>query len=232
MRLQSRFKDYYDFISHRFGGDPSCVYVREPPRGSGTGYFLVDACDTEDGFKDEIAYAHRLKYDMRYIIIGTRVYPFVHDRVRGDMHLLVKEGGTGIDRFLAHNYKTKGPSYPEPIPVAKLENLIRAVGAPVFEVVSIDVSWTNKTSPASHRSRKTSLKISGHVPVLADLGFPSFLPAKDAWQEIYTTLTSVLRRDPDKEVPVKLSNNDRVMKAGFDLKSSFRHPVNEKKARR
>ena len=38
-------------------------------------------------------------------------------------------------------------------------------------------------------------------------------------------MNNVLRKSPDKEPPVTIGNDDRIEAAGFDLKTSFRHPI-------
>lgn len=234
VRIQSKFKDYYDHISHRFGSDPNCVYLRGRLNdGQRYGDVTVDACGCEDGL-----FSRRLKQaklpdsvqqSLVFLVAAGHVFPlidtdtFIHgDTVATDHHEHTYEIiGNKDDRI---ETRTFGDPMIDPPSKDKLENLTRAVGTPVFLVKKVEQRWENKKAG-------WNVIIDERVPVLSDLGVPSHMPAEQMWQDIYTTLTSVLRKDPDKEVPVTLGNDIRVQKAGFDLKSSFRHPVNQKKVK-
>lgn len=233
MRIQSKFKDYYDHISHRFGADPSCVYVRGRLNGGQRyGDITVDACGCEDGL-----FSRRLKQaklpdgvqqSLIFLVAAGHVLPVIDTAT-------AIEDDTRKTLYFEHDYeiignkderievRTFGDPMNSPPSKDKLEALTRAVGAPVFLVKKLE----QKTG----KERGWNVIIDERVPVLAGLGVPRFIEAEQMWQDIYTTLTSVLRRDPDKEVPVMLGNDMRVQKAGFDLKSSFRHPVNQKKVK-
>ena len=63
------------------------------------------------------------------------------------------------------------------------------------------------------------------MPNLGELNFGRMIPAEQMWQDIRATITDVLRPNPDRAPPVEISNEDKIHKAGFDGKTSFRHPV-------
>ncbi len=232
MRIQSRYKDYYDFISHKFGSDPNCVYVREPFKTVDIDYSLGRAPGQKSIFNGRLVQKYIEDYHLEYVVAGSFVFP-----------ALVKYGKSAYDRelnlegyvdttvkilteaeypeYLSEHYaRTEYVDLPQG---EKLHELIRAVGAPVFRIRDVKHGW--------NKGKKDGIFINQLVPVLKDIGFPAVVEAKVIWQDIYTTLSTVLRRNPDKEVPVQLANDARIEKAGFDLKSSFRHPVNVKKVR-
>ena len=51
MKIQSKFKDYYDFVSTKFGQDPDCVYVRKSTQN---GFDNLEWPTKEDYFRDTI----------------------------------------------------------------------------------------------------------------------------------------------------------------------------------
>ena len=229
MRIQSRFKDYYDFVSNRYGADPGCVYVREPienveveagPAGAHLGRRLVRRTTPS---RDEES--------LCFLVAGPHVFPVlrrytrrVDPHTRDEQIVYRYEALAADDRRIERN-TWRGDDAWVPPSKAQLDVLIRAVGAPVFLVREC-----LRTGLAREKLVYTA-HIYEMVPVMSEMGIPTLVPASTMWQDIYTTLTTVLRHDPDKAVPVQLANNARIEKAGFDLKSSFRHPVNAKKVK-
>lgn len=221
MKIQSRFKDYYDFISHRFGQDPNCVYVREPFRvGKGR---HIETVDVEVGknfpYFYQNPYRYRnigdVSYELEFIVAASHVIPFLRTRVYAGRETFRMITWLEYDQIFGMGWggKPDRPLVPEG---EALADLIRKVGAPVFHLRS------------NGGYREHTVEVFRRIPVLQDLGFPAVIPAPVMWQDIYTTLSSVLRKDPDKAPPVTLANDDRVHAAGFDLKTSFRHPINRR----
>jgi hypothetical protein len=218
MKIQSRFKDYYDYIGHKYGSDPYVVYIREPIKKT--------EIDCKGLFYDDV-FNERSEYFIRFIIAGSNVVPFVCYWEKQEQEkwidpnsftpsvLKYERFGEQHHSLLRKSWRLKGqelemPKYPTG---EKLNDLIRLVGAPVFEVKEVHHEY---------------VIVSERIPILNDLGFPSFISAEAMWQDIYATLTNVLRKNPDKEPPVKVEEKYRIHAAGFDLKTSFRHPINKK----
>lgn len=244
MKIQSKFKDYYDFIGQRFGQEPSVVYVRGKVLGWGalkeaSVYSRVWRWFDTPFREDEKA---RTTHCLVYVIAGDYVIPVVRSRKKVDgvegepsttltthapldrrmFNWLNKKGDNtrlarryrndewdtnNWDRFRdrLHNLDFK----------TSVRKAIVKAQAPVF-VIS---------------GRNGHLQIEEHTPILKDYGVASLYPASMMWMNIYQVITDVLRPNPDKAVPVQLKQEDRIVKAGFDLKSSFRHPVNKKKVK-
>jgi hypothetical protein len=94
----------------------------------------------------------------------------------------------------------------------KLDNpyyvsLANKVGLPVFLVIDSKIKYPGHVSI-----------ISKAVPRLADYKFSKFLSAGMVFQDISQFLSYRLPLDP----PVSVDNSDKIVKAGFDLKTSFR----------
>lgn len=234
MKIQSKFRDYYDFISHLYGADPNAFFDRQafvqesvvlPPRRGhadrsfekfSQGYYLAG----EDGWQ------------IAHVVVGSIVVTTMErawwDNKR-NCHLHIPEALLDVERHEAalqdewdgkrrgRRAKPSGKRGQQDFDPSDVEYLIRAVGVPVFRVLGFDGVLGDKRR----------LKIDGRAPVLKDIdGFTAKYPPEIVWQSIYTTLTSVLRVDPDKAPPVQVGEKYRIEGAGFDLKTSFRHPVN------
>lgn len=222
MRIQSKFKDYYDFISHRYGSDPGCTYLR--------GKIDVNGVDWSK-FPLGSAFCSTLAksvsdYEMEFVVAGPHVVPILCRQVAvygcDPNDRRYQEIATPLrpahGHLLIQGMSNRPASaFPRELSKSALEDLIRLVGHPVFRV--------------RDRAKYGTIVVAENTPILKDIGFPSLFAPEVIWQDIYTTLTSVLRRDPDKAPPVEVSEKIRIEYAGFDLKSSFRHPVNPKKVK-
>lgn len=233
MKIRSKFKDYYDYIGQRYGEDPEVVYNRGKIPGGGE--IKDEKLLKEFGQgrhyrryqrKDEL---NSVEYDLEYLVAGEMVFPMVR-AVR-----YITDSGPFIDyqpldrKMLYWMNNSMYPSeeklwdqYQAEISSPPFKKVVRELmlkaGVPVFKIGRTEVG---------HR-----LEISENTPILKNFWIPSLVKPEVMWQNIYATITNVLRKNPDKEVPVQLKDKDRIVKAGFDLKSSFRHPVNQKKPRR
>lgn len=237
MRINSKFKDYYDFVSHRYGADPTCVYMRGKVPGAGdiVRDWKKPAAHPFAEYKKDVvgksfdASAPHEEWSVEYIIAGEVVFPVLaiyvrthneatNETVGGYTYRLL---GKASFEYLNRGYYAKGwDAFNESMQTrtakAQVRALIKKAGVPVFKM----------------KFAGAVCRIDELTPILKEYGIPSVCAPEVMWQGIYTTMTSVLRHDPDKAVPVKLANNARVEKAGFDLKTSFRHPVNVKKPRK
>jgi hypothetical protein len=56
---------------------------------------------------------------------------------------------------------------------------------------------------------------------------PALIPATQMYQELSYFMGNTIKEHPDTEPPVEVSNNCKIINAGFDLKQSFRHRMKE-----
>jgi len=65
--------------------------------------------------------------------------------------------------------------------------------------------------------------VEDRIPILQNVGFASVMPAEQCYQEIAHYITNVLRDNPDIRQPVEVDDKYKIVAAGFDTKTSFRH---------
>ena len=97
-----------------------------------------------------------------------------------------------------------------------LVELCRAVGSPVFAVEGLSTHGRRGGS-------KVQVRIAGQCPILQEVGMASVIPAFQMYQDIAYFVGNTMKSCPDTVPPVDVSNQEKIIKAGFDLKSSFRH---------
>lgn len=235
MKIQSKFRDYYDHISYRFGQDPDVTYVRAPLKVTEIDWphheFFYDTLRRgtqwvgEDG-KRKKPVVFDPGASIEFVVAGPRVVPILHRHARPRydgqtvVGMLVQESweilGLQHEHLLQPDWPV-GVKYPALPSGDKLRDLIQRVGAPVFLVLGM-----------KGHGRGNRLLLAERVPVLAQLGFAGLVPDTEMWQSIYATLTNVLRKSPDLMPPVVVEDKYKIHAAGFDNKTSFRDPVNQR----
>jgi hypothetical protein len=218
MKIQSRYKDYYDYVAHQFGGgDPKVVYERE----------RVVAPTYHDG---QIAYENTMDVPTNmslYIpnsslrwgrnITGSSWY-FKGLVVAGRWYMLRQESRAPAVRGTSKEFP-KRELGPWTIHITReasgqfqprMVELSRLVKAPVFTVVGDGYNYH---------------KVEGKVPHLGDLGFAKIMSPEQCYQEIAMFLGNTILVNPDETPESKppLTNEERAVAHGFDKKVSFRH---------
>jgi hypothetical protein len=253
MRIQSKFKDYYDFIGQRYGEDPDLVYARGKV-ALPTGTNLIKNREIGDRrFSRCLVGAQRedlttkTTWRLIYVVAGEFVIPCV----RGFARAVSEEHDDVIDRppTILHEVLTKDMYEWLVVTEASSKRLARIRKRYGYDYHEED--WqklqASLQSPAMKQDMREVMTLANapvfviyshlgvfvdeYVPRLADYGIPSVIEPQAMWQNVYSTLTNVLRPNPDKDPPVTIADKDKIVKAGFDLKTSFRNPVNPKPRR-
>ena len=226
MKIQSQFKDYYDYVAHIYGGgDPKIVYVRN--RIGKMEHFSTDhivrGINVEQKglptyfYDDELR--KRFKHTAKWLAIAgklylilTKVSTFPEPPVPEDWHVLSEDMHPEIwkdlhERRWAFNAKREyiGVQLPEVL------ELSRKVNAPVF---TFDYSY-----------RRDVANVDGDVPILGNMGIPALIPAEQMYQDLSYFIGNTMKLSPDGMPPTTMTDKEKIAAAGFDLKQSFRHRV-------
>jgi hypothetical protein len=252
MKILSNYKDYYDYVEYLNspeGGDPKIRYIRTKlgdRQESGYGEewvsmemsipplprILLKGFDIRWGYKD----SDKFPWVCKWCVVCGKFYLLVADSTTLEPNFpsgyknfkLVtvdhpiwehtvcwEKSGLKSNRYEKDLIKKRflGAACESAIALSK------AVGTPVFTVARgcnrmVGGEW------------KSGYAIDRIIPNLGYLGFASVLPAERLYQEMSLFVGNVLRESPDTNPPAKVSDKERLVQRGFDLKSSFRGKSN------
>jgi hypothetical protein len=227
MVIKSPFKDYYDFVANQYGGgDPTIVYVRgrispldrDPNFGGVHETHLTVEIDGDCPLTAPDYFNMRnQELRQKYLIIAGKAYiiqkkaGFFEEDVNSyrviPLELIEEEDKK-------RHFWRKGYG----VEIAKenqfLIELSRKIGHPVYVISDVSHRWGKF---------KTKICINGQCPILKIIGMPALVPATQMYQELAYFVGNTLKPVPDADPPVTVSNTQKILKAGFDLKKSFRH---------
>jgi hypothetical protein len=223
MKIHSRFKDYYDFVAHQYGGgDPKVVYNRERvvPAVYENGQFAYEGCFCiSNGFAvdvPDIQHVPWRKHELTYMYLGLAVAGRYYVLVRVEKYSslmfqpenLIKDW-TVVNRSGARDGRPPGlyTWYVPGIKIPSLAALSCLIKAPVFTI---------------SRSARFSQVVDGKVPILGDLGFGAVMPPEQCYQEIALFLGNEIINAQDAK-PEPITDIQKAENHGFDKKESFRH---------
>lgn len=216
MKIQSSFKDYYDYVAHQYGGgDPKIVYQRKPLVQSEYSFEHPNNC-----WKVRVPDIYPVTPTstlLALLVIGDAYTVVAKKHMEEHWKVLSKaEHGDFVSRiygsrdyFYAQNqehqtgqrdfamFKSKGAL-----------QLTRELGQPVYLVL--------------HNGSRGFI-IEPRVPVLATTGIASFIPAEQMYQELAYFMGNTMYNSPDTSPPVLADDKTKIAAHGFDLKQSFRN---------
>lgn len=218
MKIISPFKDYYDWIAGKYGGgDPRLIYKRTKIQGKDAKDRVI--YDIVSGRSYELSSLNANRYRL-----GKSTYSFNILIFCGRQYLVVKiDGATNILSEEKH-----------PDLWQMLNKTSKGITSLLLKSTSIDFYLGKQTQFAENLCKQYDqpvlLIINGlgavvddRIPVLQDVGFASIMSAEQCYQEISHFLGNVLRESPDTKPPVEIDDKYKIIGAGFDTKTSFRH---------
>ena len=230
MIIKSQFKDYYDYVAHLYGGgDPKVVYPRRP---------LTHLLDESNKIKVMTSTENFENLPHRYYYHYDRISPNVHFKwlvVTSKYYLLcgMSDVEGGFIRWKVFNKQDHPKDWAYLIEnksswmrqrrefyfgyeTPALLEVSRALKEPVFCITGIE---------RKHKQNGCIVTVEEIIPNLGLLGMPSLISPEQMYQDIAYFVGNKIHVSPDLAPPVKVSDKDRIMQYGFDLKTSFRHPV-------
>lgn len=222
MKIKSRFKDYYDYVAHLYGGgDERITYVREPLPDDK----LVVTVNSRVSFYGPNL--NEIKTDVKFLVVNGLVYTLVattDDKgLRGPYKLFTEKNfGSEIQGLMIkyrYGYQSekiiKWEKYfgvEEPLATA----ISQSIQTPVFIVESFDYDW-------SVRSPTTKIIIDKNIPILQEYGINHYIQPEQLYQDIAYYVSNKMVTSPDLEVHDNMTDKEKIVQHGFDLKQSFRH---------
>jgi len=236
MIIKSSFKDYYDFVAKQFGGgDPRVVYARgrlapikniDGAMVEGTLEVEIDNCPLEDLSRRRYFTRWSEEYDEKnyaYLVICGKCYLIWSD-LSIDKNNLNSYSLVPVD-LIEETLKKKSRYYWRPydfgIVFGKespfLIELSRKIKEPVFVIQEVNYFGYGRTQ------RSAKIIIAGQCPILNEIGIPAIIQPYQMYQDIAYFVGNTLKPVPDNAPPVEVTNRMKILKAGFDLVTAFRH---------
>lgn len=238
MKIRSNFKDYYDYVEYLYspeGGDYKELYLRVKlghPEQSGNDPLVVDKGKLYFPsvsprrywtIKDKEEFPWKFKWCVvagkRYLLVtdskdyfqieqNSRAYKLVTPD-----HPCLDEISVGAGTWVSSLKKFKYDVYESSIGVKSQSafDLSKRLETPVFTI----------RSPSYHHG-DSSILVDSVIPNLGELGFAKIMTPERMYQEISMFL-NLIRDNPDSDLPVSVSEKDRLVQKGFDPKISFRN---------
>lgn len=237
MKIQSRFKDYYDYVEFLYspeGGSNRDLYVRDGELPSSI--ILPDRYSIPHYPQPNYSYNHKytakrwrqFPWFYKWVAICGKLYLLVADR--GDVSLDVVGGSIGFSK--SDGFKVVSSNHPSlqyavfgrwsfrdkcvnfydviGIPSPTCMEISKQIGSPVFII--------ERAMPIG---KKLQVELWPEIPNLGSLGFPSLIGAEQMYQDISMFMNQI-KENPDSAPPIDVSDKDRLVQKGFDAKVSFR----------
>ena len=215
MKIISQFKDYYDWISGKYGGgDPKLPYVRNRIKGGPTKLFKWETLGQTYTFgkvNTERVKQKLPEYKFEMLIFCGKQFLIVKDQ-KGP-NILDKDRHPDLWAKLESDSKRR---YYFHHPV----DLGFYIGRETEDAIDLCKEYNQ---PVLRIHSVLGPKVDDNIPVLQDLGFASIMSPEQCYQELSQFLGNVLRESPDSKPPVEVEDKFKIVGAGFDLKQSFRH---------
>lgn len=215
MKIQSQFKDYYDYVAHMYGGgDPAILYLRTritPVKDMGHGtIFEPSKTVMIDELYSEVYYAHNAydsEFDYKSLVICGKSYLLRSEKYKNKF-IVMRDRDVPIIEKRRHCSFLSEPRKCFGVKSKKLDAVSKEIGQPIFII--------------SHMYRNY-IEVDSRIPILNEMNVASFYDAHQIYQDISHYICNVIRTSPDVTPPTVVSNEDRIVQYGFDLKQSFRH---------
>jgi hypothetical protein len=225
MKIQSKFKDYYDYVEYLYsqeGGDPSNTYVRKElsqPDQPDSSNVYVNVNETEripEVPTRRDYYGEILPWAFKWCSVCGELYLLVSKiSFTPDWRLITEDHPSLRMVHSSHRRWFEEIRMDEiwGVPNKSCVDISRQLQVPVFVI--------EPTPRFSGLKKSPQVAVSREIPILGKLGFASAIPAEQMYQNISMFMAS-LRDSPDSVPPVSVSDKDRLVQKGFDAKISFR----------
>ena len=222
MKIKSRFKDYYDYVAHAYGGgDERVTYVREPLQDELTTIIVNGNIDFYSPPIDE------LKTRTKYLVVNGKVYVLVsvkNEMGMYDPYQLFTEKNFK-DRVDSLSVRYRWTMFPQKNTVKQWEKyfafeskvvteISKMIKQPVFIIDSIENRW---------KEQQTRVAIDKNIPILSEYGLNHYIQPEQLYQDIAYYVSNKMVTSPDLEVHDNMTDKEKIVQHGFDLKQSFRH---------
>lgn len=227
MKIISKYKDYYDYLANMYGVDNSIVYnrkdINEP---TACGFIHTKEITVKNSKQFYLNFGKSLDdTPSLWLIVLGKPYPLVDVSsdlsINPEYEIINKNTDKKYGKF--YDYNSRGNKINTSL-ITKagqtqdwLVELSKEIEHPVFILNRNRYSEYNIVNNISIEGRYTPLK---------DIkGFSAVYPVEQFYQDLSYFLGNVMKDCPDTQPAGRpeLTDKDKILSHGFDLKKSFRH---------
>lgn len=234
MIIRTKTKDFYDYVQYIYGQDPNIVWDRDVITRDSKKLFVSDSPLCKHSiFQTTIPLE---KFGLPNYTVNAPGYishfGFRCISILGKVYLTHK--GLLVTQELFEKLHKENEFYcftPIPFqgPWESIYEFTSKVDEEVFKIhkqLNAPIIQFTMHGAGSHGY----VDVFNAVPIISEIpGFVKLLGRpEEFYQKIYNFFIEN-RENMDLEPPVSVDNKSKIQKAGFDLKSSFRHPIKQEK---
>jgi len=212
------YKDYYDYIPNVLGVDEKVIFKRKEYLEYQAGYEITQEFNGTFSFdfynsEKEIKNGYET---IGLLVVCGYIYPISIKRIcyyetSAEYNILTVEEFENLSNFSfwqikeIKKMKSYFYNYNE-----KMEEISKKLDTSIFIILDIKVL---------QGQNKYKIKFLNKIPLLKDVGFGKIKQSMEIYKELYNYFLKQNPSDP----PISVDNKQKIVKAGFDIKESFRH---------
>jgi len=233
MKIISKFKDYYDHMLNKYGIDPKIIFVRTKLKKTIVSRQLNINFDQKYYPNHERLEDNQYTFKIlvvcgKYFVIKARRdkdsrisnYSLVtrkdldDPKVYSDVkNVIYYNSGSFFIRMKTKKEKNLDLLYQKELCGVYSQEMVeisKEINCPIFII-------------DSYAKYVYEVRLNPNIPNLSKIkGIQSLLPPETLFNDIAFFIGNVLNNNPDDKMVV-VSNKDKIIKGGFDLKTSFRN---------
>ena len=215
MIIQSKIKDYYDYVGHVYGADPLVIYERKPLTAlNDAGYRPNLNVEFKIDFRlpEYRRWDGPFRYSYKALVVMDTAYLLQRDEFKDRNYKLYDWDNDPQKlnrRYLNFYFDNYTREYPDSKPRECVIGLTKLVGQPIFIINSI--------------GRDNFISIEANIPILTNYGFAKIAPETKMFQDLTYYIGNTMKTSPDTSPPAVVDSIVRLEQRGFDKKTSFRH---------
>ena len=229
MKVISKFKDYYDFVGKIYGEDDKVLYHRKSLDNStininefNTHNFPLGRYSVLKDFYTKMQRGVGSLNHLKIVLVCGYVV-LVTEYSYNNYRLMTEEELAEVIDTIRKSYFRRSDDYNFKVVeyVKDTIPILKSIGVPVVEVDRYFKTFYNGPGLQSGNVNY-EVYLNKNIPNLGELGISKYFAPEPMFQIIQEFITNTLRTNPDINPPVKISDKDRIVSHGFDLKTSFR----------
>ena len=221
MKIISKHKDYYDYLTGIYGIDEKMVYDRR------TNTLEKPSEDIISTVNQSTVTTHTFSICNNIFVVyqfENNFYYTIDERI--ELYYILDKREIYNSFLVYRSWRTYDVKEEVKVKFEK-DNCVSEVNKAIRQPVLIQTTWDNDSFKIENITNKRYFKDTKdktitywRIPDLSKFGFAKWVPSDEMYQQIVAFI-GWLKDNP--EIPNNQTNEEKIQSNGFDLKTSFRH---------